>query len=124
MRYDRVKDPNLERLQQSVIRGLESVENNFMFGKPTSIKAKDYNPKFGELVLFNRKDNAITFRLPKLTKKDIGKVISFADVTGGSEVITLHAVDTDTIAGSNDQNISAYGLVKLVAVTENLWVVG
>lgn len=68
-------------------------------GKPTRVLTSNYSAKFDDLVRLDTRDGAIVVSLPKGSPEDVGRIICVANVSSGTNAITVQSL-TGLIRGS------------------------
>jgi hypothetical protein len=87
--YDRIADPKLDRLQDSIIRGLNYVNSSFKYpyGVVTNKKTETYNALFEDAVVCNTTSDNVYVYLPNITSNDLGKFVHVINLTGPNSVV-------------------------------------
>lgn len=100
--YDRIADPNLDRLQDSIVRGMDSIVNGpkYPFGFPTDVKRDDYRAKWEDLVVCDNSDVSINVYLPTIEKQDLGRFVTVTNISSGASVV-VKPTSGDLIQGSD-----------------------
>lgn len=124
--YDRVQDPNLSRLQESVVRGLRNLAEGkaYPYGQPTVLIKGSGGLAYGRFHRVDVRQNSVTIdlRLPTIKKEDIGRSIFVAEVKGGFNVATIIATGGDVIDGVASKTITAYEHYHLLAADVGQWI--
>lgn len=120
--YDRVKDQKLDRLQESIIKGLNFVNEayKFPFGYPTDKKTENYNANFSDMVICDTTNGSFTVYLPKITKSDIGKFVNIAKIVVANNVII--ASNYDLVGEFSTSPLNDIRFRVAVAVAVGQWI--
>lgn len=124
LEYDRIADPELERFQESITRGLRilSEGSSFPFGSPTPVIRNTYKAKYDELVRASGQDRAFTITLPQINKDDIGKSITFYYMAGSNSITISTGNDSTNIDSSTTTTLDGMDrFIVLVAMDTDLW---
>lgn len=124
IRYDRVHNPQLTRIQDSIKRGFDDTASLFdkPLGEVTPIVRADYKANFGEFIRIDMTVPSFNIILPNINPQDIGKIITVMEIAGGSNNVTIYSTSGATMRGSASNQITgAYGWRLFVAADTDKW---
>lgn len=93
------------------------------WGEPTIVKTKNYPAKSNELIVVDPTFGALTIYLPIIRRDFLGEGMAIVNASASTNTITVQPNSDATIDGAATVTItSAWGTIKLLAVTTTKWV--
>jgi hypothetical protein len=112
----------LHRQQQQAADQLEQSAQRRAVGEATAIVTRDQIVGFGEFVVVDPTNGALTLRLPRGEASRVNEGLTVCNLSASTNAITIRAADGETINGAQTlASTTAWGWVELRLVKPNRW---